>query len=40
MKEEWVESINNFIAKMALTFKAKFGEDQLPNVIPIKKEAE
>ncbi len=38
MKEEWVESINNFITKMALTFKAKFGEDQLPNVIPIKKE--
>jgi len=39
MKEEWIESINNFIAKIALTVKAKFGNDQLPNVIPIKKEA-
>ena len=39
MKEEWIEPINNFIAKIALTVKAKFGNDQLPNVIPINKEA-
>ena len=39
MKEEWIESINNFITMIALTVKAKFGSDQLPNVIPIKKEA-
>ena len=38
MKEEWVDSLNNFIARMGLTFKTKFGKDQLPNVIPIKKE--
>ncbi len=37
MKEEWVDSINNFIEKMGLTFKAKFGKNELPNVISIKK---
>jgi len=36
MKKEWIDSINNFIAKFALTVQTKFGKNQLPNVIPIK----
>ena len=37
MREEWMESISNFISKLAQTAKATFGEDQLPNVIPLKR---
>ena len=36
MRHEWMESISNFISKLAQTAKATFGEDQLPNVIPLK----
>ena len=36
MRQEWMESISNFISKLAQTAKATFGEDQLPNVIPLK----
>ena len=36
MKSEWIDSINSFISKLALTVKKKFGEDQLPNVIPFR----
>ena len=38
MREEWMESISSFISKLAQTAKATFGEDQLPNVIPLKKQ--
>tara|TARA_B110000014_G_scaffold153050_1_gene107029 strand:+ start:391 stop:978 length:588 start_codon:yes stop_codon:yes gene_type:complete len=36
MKAEWIDSLNNFISRFAFTVKRKFGEDRLPNVIPIK----
>ena len=36
MKKEWLTSINSFISLLAGTVKAVFGNDQLPNVIPIK----
>ena len=35
MKKHWLDSINNFISKFAGTAKAQFGDEQLPNVIPI-----
>jgi hypothetical protein len=35
MKKDWLDSINNFISQFAGTAKAQFGEEQLPNVIPI-----
>ncbi len=38
MKKDWLNSINNFISKFAGTAKAQFGNEQLPNVIPIKNE--
>ena len=39
MREEWMESITSFISKLAQTAKATFGEDQMPNVIPLKKQS-
>ena len=36
LKPEWLDSINNFISRFAFTVQKKFGEDQMPNVIPIK----
>ena len=38
MKKDWLNSINNFISKFAGSAKAQFGNEQLPNVIPIKNE--
>ena len=35
MKKDWLDSVNNFISQFAGTAKAQFGEEQLPNVIPI-----
>ena len=40
MREEWMQSINRFISTLAKTAQAKFGKDQLPNVIPIKHSKE
>ena len=37
MKFDWLESINKFVSLFAETAKNAFGQDQLPNVIPIKK---
>lgn len=37
MKFDWLESINKFVSLFAETAKNTFGQDQLPNVIPIKK---
>ena len=37
MKLDWLESINKFVSLFAETAKNAFGQDQLPNVIPIKK---
>ena len=37
MKKDWLESINKFISVFAITAKNVFGDDQLPNVIPIDK---
>ena len=37
MKLDWLESINKFVSLFAETAKNTFGQDQLPNVIPIKK---
>ena len=36
MKFDWLESINKFVSLFAETAKNAFGQDQLPNVIPIK----
>ena len=37
MKLDWLESINKFISLFAMTAKNAFGEDKLPNVIPIEE---
>ena len=37
IKFDWLESINKFVSLFAETAKNAFGQDQLPNVIPIKK---
>lgn len=37
MKLDWLESINKFVSLFAETAKNAFGQDHLPNVIPIKK---
>ena len=37
MKFDWLESINKFVSLFAETAKNAFGQDHLPNVIPIKK---
>tara|TARA_B100001057_G_scaffold90890_1_gene87165 strand:+ start:92 stop:688 length:597 start_codon:yes stop_codon:yes gene_type:complete len=37
MKKDWLQSINKFISVFAITAKNAFGDDQLPNVIPIDK---
>ena len=37
MKFDWLESINKFVSLFAETAKNAFGQDQLPNVIPIKQ---
>ena len=36
MKKDWLHSINAFISKFAGTARAQFGDEQLPNVVPIK----
>ena len=38
MREEWMQSITSFVSKLAETAKATFGDDQMPNVIPLKKQ--
>lgn len=36
LKKDWLDSISKFISLFAITAKNAFGEDQLPNVVPLK----
>ena len=37
LKKDWLDSISKFISLFAITAKNAFGEDQLPNVVPLKE---
>ena len=37
LKKDWLDSISKFISLFAITAKNAFGDDQLPNVVPLKE---